>query len=134
MLDRWAENGLLDVLEEEGIGCIAFSPLSQGLLTNRYLTGIPSDSRIAKPHGFLNKDQLTPSMIEKITGLNQIAKGRNQSLAQMAIAWLLKDKRVTSVLVGASSSEQLINNLETLQNLTFTGSDLKSIENVLSKD
>lgn len=134
MLDRWAEKGLLDLLEDEGIGCIAFSPLSQGLLTNRYLKGIPSDSRIAKPHGFLNKEQLTPSMIEKITSLNQIAKERDQSLAQMAIAWLLKDKRVTSVLVGASSSEQLINNLETLNNLTFTDSELQNIERVLNKN
>jgi L-glyceraldehyde 3-phosphate reductase len=134
MLDRWVEDGLLDVLEEEGVGCIAFSPLSQGLLTNRYLKGIPTDSRVAKPHGFLSKEQLSESMIEKIKSLNQITNDRNQSLAQMAIAWLLKDKRVTSVLVGASSSEQLENNLETLNNLSFTTEELQNIERILSKE
>ncbi|PKP38691.1 MAG: L-glyceraldehyde 3-phosphate reductase [Bacteroidetes bacterium HGW-Bacteroidetes-15] len=132
MLDRWVEKDLLNVLESEGIGCIAFSPLAQGLLTNRYLKGIPSDSRAAKPHGFLSKDQVTKDVLNKISKLNEVASSRNQSLAQMAIAWLLKDKRVTSVLVGASSIEQLMDNLKTIENLIFSDKELKTIENILN--
>lgn len=134
MINRWVEKGLLDVLEREGIGCIAFSPLAQGLLTNRYLIGIPADSRVSKPHGFLKKEQITPEVIKKIESLNQIAIKRNQSLAQMAIAWLLKDKRVTSVLVGASSSEQLLDNLKSLQNLGFSEKELKEIDSILIQE
>lgn len=132
MFDRWVEKQLLSILEEEGIGCIAYSPLAQGLLTNRYLMGIPSDSRVAKPHGFLKEDQITSEILGKIKKLNDLAQSRNQSLAQMAIAWLLKDKRVTSVLVGASSVEQLNDNLKTLENLSFTKKELKSIEEILN--
>lgn len=131
MLDRWVEPELLEVLEKEGIGCIAFSPLAQGILSDRYLKGIPDDSRAAKPHGFLQQNQITAEVQSKIIRLNELAQKRNQSLAQMAIAWLLKDSRVTSVLVGASSSEQLQNNLSTLNSLTFTSDELKYIDEVL---
>lgn len=131
MLNRWVEGGLLDVLDDEGIGCIAFSPLAQGLLTNRYLNGIPADSRAAKPHGFLKQEHITPEILNKIKNLNTIAESRNQSLAQMAIAWLLKDKRVTSVLVGASSSKQLHQNLKALNNSEFTSGELAQIDEII---
>ena len=131
MFDRWVEQDLLDVLEEEGIGCIAFSPLAQGLLTDRYLSGIPGDSRASKPHGFLQKSQVTAEKLHKASELNKIASERDQSLAQMAIAWLLKDIRVTSVLIGASSVKQLRNNLGALQNLMFDETELRQIELVL---
>ncbi len=130
MFNRWAEDGLMDVLEQEGIGCITFSPLAQGLLTDRYLNGIPSDSRAAK-HVFLNEDRVI-LMLPQIKKLNEIAKTRGQSLSQMAIAWLLKDKRVTSVLIGASSIPQLENNLGALGNIKFSTDELDSIESVLS--
>ena len=132
MFNRWVEDGLLDVLEQEGIGCIAFSPLAQGLLTDRYLNGIPADSRAAKPHGFLQIDRVE-IMLPKIKELNKIALKRGQSLAQMAIAWLLKDNRVTSVLVGASSVEQLENNLGALEKKTFSQEELNAIEVILAK-
>jgi L-glyceraldehyde 3-phosphate reductase len=106
--------------------------LAQGLLTNRYLKGIPEDSRAAKPHGFLTQEQITPDVLNKIQRLNKLAELRNQSLAQMAIAWLLKDKRITSVLVGASSSEQLRNSLQSLSNLNFSEDELKSIDIILN--
>ncbi len=131
MFDRWVEQDLLDILEEEGIGCIAFSPLAQGLLTDRYLSGIPMDSRASKPHGFLKKSQVTAEKLHKARELNKIALKRDQSLAQMAIAWLLKDRRVTSVLIGASSVEQLSNNLGALQNLMFDETELRQIELIL---
>jgi L-glyceraldehyde 3-phosphate reductase len=131
MFDRWVENGLLDVLEEDGIGAIAFSPLSQGLLTNKYIKGIPKNSRAANPNGFLQKDQITPKLIDKVVALNKIAEKRDQSLAQMAIAWLLKDDRMTSVLVGASSVNQLKQNIESLSYLYFEDSELAEIENIL---
>ncbi|MBS1748052.1 MAG: L-glyceraldehyde 3-phosphate reductase [Bacteroidetes bacterium] len=133
MFERWVEGGLLDVLEEYGVGCIPFSPLAQGLLTNRYLKGIPENSRAAKPAGFLQKSEITDEKIERIKGLNEIAMQRKQSLAQMAIAWLLKDKRITSVLVGASSVEQLQNNLGAINNLEFTDDELSLIESVLRR-
>lgn len=134
MLDRWVEDdGLLEVLGKRGIGCIAFSPLAQGLLTNKYLKEIPKDSRMAKPHGFLKKEALTPEKLETIKKLNDMATHRDQSLAQMAIAWLLKDDRVTSVLVGASSVNQLSDNLAALDNLAFTEEELKGIQKVLGK-
>jgi L-glyceraldehyde 3-phosphate reductase len=129
MFNRWAENGLLEVLEQEGMGCITFSPLAQGLLTDRYLNGIPSDSRAAK-HVFLNEDRVI-LMLPQIKKLNEIAVKRGQSLSQMAIAWLLKDKRVTSVLIGASSVAQLENNLGALANKTFSTEELNAIESVL---
>jgi L-glyceraldehyde 3-phosphate reductase len=131
MFNRWVENGLLDVLEQDGIGCIAFSPLAQGMLTDRYLKDIPSDSRAAKPHGFLTEDRVI-LMLPQIKQLNEIAVQRGQSLAQMAIAWLLKDKRITSVLVGASSVMQLENNLGALDNKKFSKAEIEAIETVLT--
>jgi L-glyceraldehyde 3-phosphate reductase len=131
MFERWVEPDLLAVLEKEGIGLIAFSPLAQGLLTDRYLKGIPDGSRASKAHGFLKKNDITPEKLVKIAALNELAKKRGQSLAQMAIAWLLKDKRVTSVLVGASSVGQLKTNLATLDKLDFTPYELQEIEEVL---
>lgn len=131
MFVRWVEEGLLDVLEEEGVGCIPFSPLAQGLLTNKYLKGIPADSRAAKPHGFLKEEEVTPQRIQQIQSLNQIAIGRGQSLAQMALAWLLKDPRVTSVLIGASSPAQLTDSLQCLKSKPFTSDELEAIEKIL---
>ena len=133
MFNRWVENGLLDVLEENGIGCIPFSPLEQGLLTEKYLKGIPVDSRAYKPHGFLKIEDVTAERISKAKRLNGIAAERNQSLAQMAIAWLLKDPRVTSVLIGVSSVNQLDDNLKALNNLKFSGEELKKIDYILNK-
>jgi len=130
MFDRWVENGLLDVIEQEGIGGIAFSPLEQGLLTDRYLKSIPTDSRMARGE-FLKKENLTEERFAIIKKLNDFALNRNQSLAQMALAWLLKDKRVTSVLVGASSVKQLQTNLGCLDNLKFTTDELSAIEAIL---
>jgi len=132
MLNRWVENGLLDVLEENGIGSIVFSPLQQGLLTNRYLNGIPADSRAHKPNTYLNESQITEELLSKLRKLNDIALSRNQSLAQMALAWLLKDQRVTSVLVGASRVEQLEDNLKILNNLSFSNDELSAIEKVIA--
>ncbi|GGF12210.1 aldo/keto reductase [Flavobacterium limi] len=132
MLVRWVEEGLLDVLEEKGVGCIAFSPLAQGLLTDKYLNGIPENSRAHNPNGHLKEDEVTPERIQKLIQLNEIAQNRNQSLAQMALAWLQKDKRITSVLIGASSVRQLNNNIECLQNLDFTHDELNAIEKILA--
>ncbi len=128
IFDRWVEDGLLDALEQNGIGCIPFSPLAQGLLTNRYLKTIPEDSRMAKPHGFLKKEVFTETKKKAIVGLNEIAENRGQSLAQMSLAWLLKDERVTSVLIGASSVKQLNDNLKTLDTLKFTQEEIAKIE------
>ncbi|NJM16218.1 MAG: L-glyceraldehyde 3-phosphate reductase [Bacteroidales bacterium] len=132
MFERWCEGGLLDTLQNKGMGGIAFSPLAQGMLTDKYLNGIPENSRANKAHGFLKMEQLTPVAIEKIQKLNQIAIGRHQSLAQMALAWLLKDNRVTSVLIGASSVAQLNNNLDSLNNTQFTNLELEQIEAILA--
>ncbi|OPC04697.1 L-glyceraldehyde 3-phosphate reductase [Elizabethkingia ursingii] len=131
MFVRWAEEGLLDVLEDNGVGCIAFSPLAQGLLTDRYLKGIPENSRAAKSHGFLQKNDITEEKLQQITALNNLAQEREQTLAQMAIAWLLKDKRVTSVLIGASSVEQLQQNMESINHLDFSQNELQQIEEIL---
>lgn len=128
MFDRWVEGKLLDVLEEEGVGCIPFSPLEQGLLTDRYLNGIPKNSRAAKEHGFLKKESVTTELLTKVDRLNDIAATRGQSLAQMALAWLLKDTRVTTVLIGASSVEQLEQNLGCLKNTHFSDDELSAIE------
>lgn len=133
MFDRWVEDGLLDVLEDEGVGCIPFSPLAQGLLTDRYLKGIPKDSRVAKPHGFLKEDRLDEPTMTKIRALHDIAQSRGQTLAQMALAWVLKDKRVTTVLIGASSVAQLEQNLGCLDNQAFSEAELASIEKVLAE-
>jgi L-glyceraldehyde 3-phosphate reductase len=130
MFERWVENGLLDTVEKEGIGVIAFSPLAQGLLTDRYLKEIPEGSRASKAWGYLRPEQVGPA-IEKALALNDIALRRDQSLAQMAIAWLLKDQRVTSVLIGASSVKQLSDNLQAQKNLEFTLEELSAIERIL---
>jgi L-glyceraldehyde 3-phosphate reductase len=131
MFERWVEEGLLDVLEEFGVGCIPFSPLAQGLLTDRYIKGIPGDSRASKEHGFLKAKDITEEKIATINKLNQIAKSRNQSLAQMALSWLLKDERITTVLIGVSSVEQLQNNLACLNNTAYSFEELQKIEAVL---
>ena len=131
MLVRWVENALLDVLEDKGVGCIPFSPLAQGLLTDKYLNGIPADSRAAKSTGFLQKDEVNDEVLAKIRALHSIAEKRGQSLAQMAIAWLLKDERVTSVLIGASRPAQLANSLDSLNNLAFSSDELQEIEGIL---
>ena len=131
MLNRWVEEDLLDTLEENGVGCIAFSPLAQGLLTNKYINGIPENSRAHNPHGFLQESDVTPQLVGKITKLNKIALNRNQTLAQMAISWLLKDQRVTSVLIGASSPEQLAENLQSAQENPFSSQELSEIEKIL---
>ncbi|MBW8687537.1 L-glyceraldehyde 3-phosphate reductase [Chitinophaga rhizophila] len=131
MFERWVENGLLDVLEANGVGCIPFSPLAQGLLTDRYLKGIPEGSRASKPSGFLKADQITPEKLDQIQRLNAIALKRGQTLAQMALAWLLKDQRITTVLIGASSVEQLDNNLGALNKVQFDTTELAEIEAIL---
>lgn len=132
MMDRWVETGLLDILGKKGIGSIAFSPLEQGILTDKYLKGIPKDSRIGRDGRYLTKDRITPTLIEKVSKLQDIAKSRDQSLAQMAVAWLLKDPRITSVLVGARSPAQLIDSIGSIKNLTFNKTELKNIETILS--
>lgn len=132
MFDRWVEGGLLNVLEEEGMGCIAYSPLAQGMLTDKYLEGIPPGSRAAKETGFLQQSQVTPELVEKARKLNEIAANRGQKLSQMALAWILRDSRITSVLLGASSIEQLDENLATLSNLRFSEEEYRLIEAVIS--
>lgn len=132
MIDRWVEEDkLLDTLEQVGVGSITFSPLEQGILTDKYLNGIPEKSRAATQGTYLSEDQITPEVVEKVQKLNEIAQKRQQSLAQMAIAWLLKDERVTSVLVGVSKVEQLKNNVEALQKLDFSDQELQQIEEIL---
>lgn len=132
MFQRWVEEGLLDVLEDKGVGCIAFSPLAQGLLTNKYLKGIPENSRAFNPNGHLKLDEVSEERILKAIQLNQIAQNRNQSLAQMALAWILKDNRITSVLIGASSVAQLNDNLESLELLSFSTDEIEAIEHILN--
>ncbi len=130
MFERWVEDELLEVCNNNGMGLIAFSPLAQGLLTDRYINGIPANSRMAKKQ-FLKPEDLDKDRLNAIINLNEIAKTRNQSLAQMAIAWLLKDPRVTSVLIGASSVEQLNNNLGALNNSEFSHSELEEIKKII---
>ncbi|GMQ29896.1 L-glyceraldehyde 3-phosphate reductase [Algoriphagus confluentis] len=131
MLDRWVENGLLDVLGQKGIGSIAFSPLEQGLLTDKYLKGIPADSRAAKDGRYLKPEQIAPEKLSLISQLNEIAKKRGQSLAQMAIAWLLKDPRITSVLIGVSKPEQLDDNVASVANTKFSSEETNLIQSIL---
>jgi L-glyceraldehyde 3-phosphate reductase len=127
MLNRWVENGLLSTLEELGMGCIAFSPLAQGLLTDKYLKGVPESSR-ASGEGSFQKEFLSEANLNRVRALSDIAHGRGQSLAQMAIAWILRDKRVTSALIGARNVEQLDNSLDSLKNLEFTPTELAEID------
>jgi len=130
LFDRWVENGLLETLENNGVGCIAFSPLAQGMLTDKYLKGIPKDSRAGKNFTYLDTEQVTNNL-NKIRELNTIANNRGQKLSQMAIAWLLAQQNVTSVLVGASSSKQLQENVKSLDKLVFSKEELTLIEDVL---
>jgi L-glyceraldehyde 3-phosphate reductase len=127
MLNRWVEKELLDTLEELGVGCIAFSPLAQGLLTNKYLNGVPVNSR-AKDGVWFQKEFLSEDNLKRVRALNEIANGRGQSLAQMAIAWVLRDKRITSALIGARNVEQLDNSLDALRRLQFTDAELSEID------
>jgi L-glyceraldehyde 3-phosphate reductase len=131
MFDRWIENGLLDVLVEEGIGCIVFSPLAQGQLTDRYLNGIPAGARATKTERVWLTPDDVKSNLPKVQKLNELAKARGQSLAQMAIAWTLRKPAVTSSLIGASSVKQLEDNLAALNNLKFSDEELNKIESIL---
>jgi L-glyceraldehyde 3-phosphate reductase len=133
MINRWVEDGLLDVLEKEGIGCIVFSPLAQGMLTDKYLDHIPTDSRAAKPHGFLRADQITEDRLAKVRRLNDMATSRGQSLAQMALAWVLRHPGMTSALVGASRVGQIEDNVAALNNLAFSAQELQRIEEILAE-
>jgi L-glyceraldehyde 3-phosphate reductase len=132
IFERWVEGGLLDVLGNEGIGAIAFTPLAQGLLTNRYLQGIPADSRASKAV-FLKTSDITEGRLKQIRALNELAARREQSLAQMALAWVLRDERITSALIGASRVEQIEQNVAALANLSFTAAELADIDTILSK-
>ena len=133
MLDRWVEDGLLDVLDEEGVGCITFSSLAQGLLTNRYINGIPKDSRAAsgRGNGAIESGQIQPNEIALANALNEMAQQRGQSLAQMALAWVLRDKRITSVLLGVSRKEQLLDSLKALEAGPFSQEELTQIDQLL---
>lgn len=130
MMDRWIEGGLQDVLVKEKVGSIAFCPLAKGVLTDKYIKGIPSDSRAAKT-GFISQDELEQNKVPKVIALNEIAKERGQSLAQMALAWNLRGGKLTSVLIGASKPEQIVENVKTLSNLSFTQDELDQIEAIL---
>ena len=132
MFDRWLEGGLLNTLREEGIGCIVFSPLAQGLLTDKYLNGIPADSRAGKPHGFLKREQVTDDKLARVRRLQELAQARGQTLAQMALAWVLRHSEVTSALIGASRRKQIDDAVGALKALNFASEELKSIENILA--
>ncbi len=134
MFDRWVEDGLLDVLEENGVGCIPFSPLAQGLLTNKYLNGIPDGSRAAsgRGNGAIEEGQVSAAQIQKAIQLNELAKKRGQNLAQMALAWILKDKKITSVLIGASKPEQVLDCIRCIDNYSFTKEELELINKILA--
>lgn len=132
MLHRIPEEGLLSTLKDEGIGSIAFCPLAQGLLTEKYIEGIPEDSRAAKPHGYLKRDAVSEEVIEKIRKLSELANDRMQSLAQMSLAWVLRNPTVTSALIGASKVEQIEQNVAALDNLEFTSDELDKIDSILA--
>ena len=133
MLVRWVENSLLNVLEKNGVGCIAFSSLAQGILTNKYLNGVPQDSRAAsnRGNGAIEKSSISEETLNVVRQLNDVAKERNQSLAQMSLAWVLKDKRITSVIVGASKAEQVTDSIQCLNNLHFSTEELNRIDAIL---
>jgi L-glyceraldehyde 3-phosphate reductase len=132
MFNRWIEKDLLGVLDQEGMGCIVFSPLAQGLLAGKYLSGIPADSRAGKPHGFLRPNHITEDKLRKVQALRPLAEARGQTLAQLALAWVLRHPGVTSALVGANTVTQLENNVATLSNLQFSPEELTSIETILA--
>ena len=131
MMDRWIEGGLTDVLDEEGLGCIVFSPLAQGVLTNRYLRGIPEDSRAARDE-FLQKSRITESLVERLNGLNRLAQARGQSLAQMALSWVLRNPTVTSAIIGASRMEQISDCVRAIENTGFSDEELLDIDGLIS--
>lgn len=135
MLERWVENGLLEVLGRNQVGCITFSSLAQGILTNKYLGGIPADSRAAsaRGNGAIEATVLTDEVLSKVRQLNEVATKREQSLAQMALAWVLKDERVTSVIIGASKAEQVLDSVQCLRNISFSKDELDQIENILAQ-
>jgi L-glyceraldehyde 3-phosphate reductase len=130
ILNRWVEGGLLATLETEGVGCIAFCPLAQGLLTNKYLGGVPEGSRAAKAHGTLKESQITESNLAQVRQLNEIASGRGQSLAQMSLAWVLRHPGMTSALIGASKPEQVLDCIGALKNLDFSDEELAAIDQI----
>ena len=130
MFNRWIEDGLLELLGREGVGCIVFSPLAQGLLTDKYLKGIPGNSRAAKAR-FLKPEHITDDKIERVKKLKKIADERDQSMAELALAWVLRDERVTSALIGASSVKQLESNVHTLQNSVLSDDEKSRIEAIL---
>lgn len=132
MFNRWIEDGLLPVLREQGIGCIVFSPLAQGMLTNKYLTGIPLDSRAAKSHGFLKREHITEEKLAIIQRLNDLAQSRGQTLAQLAIAWVLRHAEITSALIGASRPSQIEDAIGTLEHTTFLPEELQTIDQILA--
>jgi len=134
MFDRWVENGLLDVLEQNGAGCIPFSPLAQGVLTNKYLKGIPADSRASshRGNGAIEEDAVSEETINKVRQLNELAEARGQNLAQMALAWILKDPRITSVLIGASKPAQVLDSIGCLANYSFSDEELSKINSILA--
>jgi L-glyceraldehyde 3-phosphate reductase len=131
MFVREAEDGLLDLLESRGVGCIPFSPLAQGLLTDKYLKGIPQDSRAAKSHGFLQEKEVSDEKVNKVKALDAIAQARGQSIAQLALSWLLKSKNITTVLIGASSVEQLSINIRSIDNTLYSQDEIDAIERIL---
>jgi L-glyceraldehyde 3-phosphate reductase len=133
LFDRWVERGLLEVLNEEGVGCIVFSPLAQGLLTDRYLEGIPGDSRAARDDSYLSRAQVTDELVSKVKKLSEIAAGRGQSMAQLAIAWVLRQPTVTSALIGASRPSQIEAAVGALDRLDFADDELIAIERVLTR-
>jgi len=134
MFDRWVEDGLLDVLEQNGVGCIPFSPLAQGVLTNKYLKGIPADSRASshRGNGAIEEDAVSEDTINKVRQLNELADARGQNLAQMALAWILKDPRITSVLIGASKPAQVLDSIGCLANYSFSDEELSKINSILA--
>ncbi len=133
MFNRWIEDGLLDVLKKEGVGCIPFSSLAQGLLTNKYLNGIPEDSRAAthRGNGAIEEDEITDDKLQRIRNLNEMAVKRGQTLAQMALSWVIKDPGITSVLLGVSKPEQVTDSLKCITNYKFSEDELNQIEEIL---
>jgi len=131
LFHRWIEDGLLPVLEQNGMGCLAFSPLAQGLLSEKYLHGIPADSRAGKPHGFLRPAQITGDKLDKVKRLNEFAKARGQSLAQLALAWVLRHRQMTSVIIGASTVPQIEENVDALKQLHFSADELRAIDKIV---
>jgi L-glyceraldehyde 3-phosphate reductase len=131
MFNRWVEDGLTDLLKDEGVGSIAFVPLAQGLLTNRYINGIPADSRALKPNSFLNEGDVSEEVLQKVRRLNEVAQERSQSLAQMALAWVLRDQKITSALIGASKVSQIEENVAALDRLGFSEAELNLIDEIL---